>query len=324
MLLFPEPADAAERVIGAEGRRLYRPAYAESGCGGKGQGAEMRRRDVLWSGAALVATQARAAGRVLPAIQAYEIASGGHIGIYAEHTRSGRTLVWRPNDRFVMCSSFKASLAALVLQRVDRRQDSLDDRMTFGPGDMQDWHAPVARANLARGVMTVGEMCAAAVEYSDNTCASLLLERVGGPSAMTAFWRALGDAVSRLDDPEPLLNRTPVGGVRDTTTPRAMATTLKKLALGEVLSPRSRDVLNRWLIANTTGDNRLRAGLPRAWTTGDKTGNNGSDAAADLAVTWTPEAPIIIAAFTRGGSPTPAQIEDVFRAVGQLVAERFS
>ena len=283
----------------------------------------MRRRDVLWSAAALAAAPARAAEPVPPAIQAYETASGGHIGVYAEQTRSGRTFVWRPDDRFVMCSSFKASLAALVLQRVDRRQDGLDGRIAFGPGDLQDWHAPVARANLAKGVMTVGEMCAAAVEYSDNTCASLLLARVGGPPAMTAFWRALGDGVSRLDDPEPLLNRTPPGGVRNTTTPRAMANTLQRLTLGEVLSPRSRDVLNGWLVANTTGDNRLRAGLPKAWTTGDKTGNNGADAAADLAVTWAPGGPIIIAAFTRGGSPTPAQIEDVFRAVGQLVAARF-
>ena len=221
-----------------------------------------------------------------------------------------------------MCSSFKASLAALVLQRVDRKLDALDERVAFGPSDIQDWHAPVAKANLATGHMTVGAMCAAAVEHSDNTCATLLLKRVGGPEAVTTFWRSLGDRVSRLDDPEPILNFTPLGGVRNTTTPRAMAQTLRRLTLGDVLSPDSRDILNNWLIANTTGDNRLRAGLPSAWTTGDKTGNNGKDAAADLVVTWSPNAPIIVAAFTRGGSPTATQLEDVFRALGQLVAQQ--
>lgn len=284
----------------------------------------MWRRELLWSGAAFAATGAFAAEAVPEAIQTFEAESGGHIGLYAENTRDGRKLAWRPDDRFVMCSSFKASLAALTLQRVDHRQDTLTDQIAFGPSDLQDWYAPVAQANLARGSMTVGDMCAAAVEHSDNTCASLLLKRVGGPAAITAFWRSLGDRVSRLDDPEPILNRTPLGGVRDTTTPRAMATTFKKLTLGGVLSPPSRNILNGWLIANTTGDDRLRAGLPGAWVKGDKTGNNGGDAAIDLAVTWAPHAPIIIAAFTRGGSPTAAQFQKVFRAVGELAASQLA
>ena len=284
----------------------------------------MRRRELLWSGAALMATPARGAKAISPAIQAYERASGGHFGVYAENTRTGRRLAWRADERFVMCSSFKASLAALVLHRVDRREDALTDRVALGPQDMQDWYAPVAQANLARGYMSVGEMCAAAVEHSDNTCADLLMKRVGGPLAITGFWRAIGDRTSRLDDPEPILNRTPLGGVRDTTTPRAMATTMKTLTLGETLSPQSRNTLNSWLIANTTGDNRLRAGLPSTWKTGDKTGNNGKDAAADLVVTWSPSAPIIVAAFTRGGSPTPAQFDEVFRAAGQLAAAQLS
>ncbi|MHB8286859.1 MAG: serine hydrolase, partial [Caulobacteraceae bacterium] len=201
---------------------------------------------------------------------------------------------------------------------------NLADSIAFGPDDMQDWYAPVARAYLVKGSMTVGDMCAAAVEHSDNTCASLLLKRVGGPAAVTTFWRSLGDDVSRLDDPEPILNRTPPGGVRDTTTPRAMAATFAKLTLGGVLSPASRDTLNGWLIANTTGDDRLRAGLPGAWVKGDKTGNNGGDAAIDLAVAWAPHAPIVIAAFTRGGSPTAAQFREVFRAVGELAASKLA
>ena len=284
----------------------------------------MRRRDVLWSGAALAATQVRVAQAALPAIQAYETASGGRMGVYAENARTGRKLAWRPDDRFVMCSSFKASLAALILQRVDHRRDALADRIAFSPSDMQDWYAPVAQANLSKGSMTVGEMCAAAVEHSDNTCASLLLRRVGGPAAITMFWRSIGDHTSRLDDDEPVLNRTPAGGVRDTTTPRAMATTFKTLTLGDTLSKSSRNTLVGWLVANKTGDDRVRAGLPAAWVTGDKTGNNGRDAAADLVVTWSPGDPMIIAAFTRGGSPTEPQFRDAFRAVGQLAAARLA
>ncbi|MGC1304166.1 MAG: class A beta-lactamase [Caulobacteraceae bacterium] len=281
----------------------------------------MRRRDFLWGGPALLATQANGHEAPIAAVARYERASGGHIGFYAENLRTRRKLSWRAGERFVMCSTFKASLAALVLSRVDRHRDSLEEMIAYGPADMQGWYAPVAQANLGKGALSVREMCAAAVQYSDNTCASLLLSRVGGPASVTAFWRGIGDDVSRLDDPEPYLNRTPLGGVKDTTTPTAMANTFKRLVFGQVLSDPSRHTFTGWLLGGKTGDNRLRSGLPASWTTGDKTGNNGKDAAGDIAVTWTSSnAPIVIAAYTRGGSPTAEQFATAFQGVGRFVA----
>ncbi len=281
----------------------------------------MRRRELLLCGPALIASKASGQEAPVAAIAQYERSSGGHVGYHAMNVATGRTMVWRPDERFVMCSTFKASLAALILRRVDRRQDDLDARIAYGPSDIQDWWAPVAKANVQKGGLTVREMCEAAVEQSDNTCANLLLARVGGPSQITAFWRSLGDGTSRLDAPEPYLNRTPPGGVESTTTPRAMAGTLSTLALGNVLADGSRRTLTGWLVGCKTGGDRLRSGLPGAWTTGDKTGNNGADAAGDIAVTWTPSsAPIVIAAYTRGGAPTAEQFKAVFQGVGRLVA----
>ena len=54
-----------------------------------------------------------------------------------------------------------------------------------------------------------------------------------------------------------------------------------------------------------TGNNRLRAGLPESWRIGDKTGNNGEDAAGDIAVAWPRSGgPTLVCAYTQGGSPT--------------------
>ena len=198
------------------------------------------------------------------AVAAYESATGGHVGIYAENVVSGARLEWRADERFVMCSTFKASLAALVLNRVDLGDEHLDVPIAYTVADVKDSYAPVAKANVAKGNLSVGEMCQAAVQQSDNTCANLLLARVGGPSALTSFWRAGGDGVTRLDDPEPFLNRVPLGDDRDTTTPRAMAGNIKRFVLGDVLSPTSRLHLKTWLIGSITGFDRLRAGLPPA------------------------------------------------------------
>ena len=266
-----------------------------------------------------------AAAREDDAVATYEAATGGHVGFFAENVVSGADLGWRANERFVMCSTFKASLAALILQRVDRGTDHLDRSITFTAADTPDWVAPVAKANLARGWMSVGEMCQAAVQQSDNTCATLLLDRVGGPAALTAFWRTCGDMVSRLDDPELQLNRTPPGSDRDTTTPRAMAANFRRFVLGDVLSVPSRTQLKMWLVGSVTGFNRLRAGLPASWVVGDKTGNNGADAAGDVAVAW-PRlgAPILLCAYTRGGQPNDDQLRAVFAAIGRTAAKKLA
>ena len=230
---------------------------------------------------------------------------------------------WRENERFVMCSTFKASLAALVLTRIDRGQDQLERMIPFGPSDIPDWHAPVAKQNLAKGAMSVADMCEAVVEYSDNTCANLLLARVGGPTALTAFWRSTGDSVTRLDHNEPALNLSRPGDPHDTTTPVAMAGTLRRLVFGKVLLPDSRERLVGWMVDCKTGGNRLRGGLPKGWRIGDKTGNNGSDAAGDIAVVW-PKlgSPVLICAYTQGGSPTANQLETVFADIGRIVGEQ--
>ncbi len=255
----------------------------------------------------------------------YEAATGGHAGFYAENVVSGAKLEWRADKRFVMCSTFKASLAALILQRVDRGGDRLDRQIVFSAADIGDLYAPVAKANLTRGSMSVGEMCRAAVQQSDNTCANLLLSRVGGPVALTDFWRACGDTVSRLDDPEPLLNRTPPGSDRDTTTPRAMAENFKRFVFGDVLSAPSRTQLKAWLVGSVTGFNRLRAGLPADWVVGDKTGNNGADAAGDVAVAWPhPDFPLLISAYTRGGKPDDTQLRALFSGIGGIVARKLT
>lgn len=163
-------------------------------------------------------------------------------------------------------------------------------------------------------------MCKAAVELSDNTCANRLLAQVGGPAAMTAFWRAAGDPVTRLDHAEPLLNRSPPGDPHDTTTPRAMALDLRRFLLGDILSPASRARLTGWMLACKTGDRRLRAGLRQGWRVADKTGNNGNDAAADIAILWSaPNRAIAIAAYVQGGAPTPAQLDAVFQEIGRLI-----
>ena len=252
-----------------------------------------------------------------PSFAALEKQSGARIGVAALDTGSGKTLSWRGDQRFVMCSTFKMSLAAAILAMSDTGEVQLNRLVPYG-ADMPIGVSPITRKNLSRG-MTIVELCEAAVVYSDNGAANLLLAVLGGPQALTAYWRRIGDKVTRLDDIEMKLNIP--DGERNTTTPAAMLGNLKSLLLGDALSVASRARLLGWMHASTTGAGRLRAGLPAAWRWGDKTGTSAPDYALvnDIGIATPPgRRPILIAAYTGHGD------EKTLAAVGRIVAEAFA
>jgi beta-lactamase class A len=217
------------------------------------------------------------------------------LGLYALDTGSGRELAHRADERFAMCSVFKALAAAAVLHRTP--PEYLDRRVQFSEADLID-PSPIAQQHVADG-MTIRELCDAAVRYSDNAAGNLLLADVGGPAGITAFARSLGDEVTRLDRTEPELNTAVPGDERDTTTPRAIAGTFRTLVLGDHLDPADRNLFTEWLVGNRTGDERIRAGLPAGWRVGDKTGTGSYGTANDVAVVWPPDAaPIVLAVLT--------------------------
>ena len=247
----------------------------------------------------------------------------GRIGVAILDTANHRSIAYHSTDRFPMCSTFKFLVTAAVLNRVDKKEEQLDRMIRYGPADLLDW-APVTKEHVQQGNMTVDALCAAAIDYSDNTAANLLLQTIGGPHGFTEFVRSLGDPITRLDRNEPDLNTAIKGDKRDTTTPAAMLNDVKLLLLGETLSAASRQQLEAWMIKNTTGDKRLRAGLPSTWQVGDKTGTGDNGARGDIAIVRPPNrAPILIVVYTVE-SPAPSdKINDAFAAIGKLVGERF-
>ncbi|MDH4108189.1 MAG: class A beta-lactamase [Gammaproteobacteria bacterium] len=248
---------------------------------------------------------------------------GGTIGVYALDTGSGRELAWRADERFSMASTFKALLAAAALAEVDADRLGLDEPLELA-GVPLVTYSPVVEKYLESGSITIAELCEAAVTLSDNTAANLLLGRVGGPEGLTAFLRRHGDGVTRLDRWEPELNENAAGDERDTTTPRAFAKSLERMLFTDVLSETSRRRLADWLVANKTGDGRLRAGLPDGWRVGDKTGTGANAAVNDVGVAWPPgRAPILIAVYMSWSDAEVATLNAMHAEIAALVAEHF-
>jgi len=221
---------------------------------------------------------------------------GGRLGVSGFHTGSGARLQHRAHERFPLCSTFKLVLAAAVLERSATDASLLGRRISVGKGDLVS-HSPVAEKHLATG-MTVNEMCAATMQYSDNAAANLLLKVLGGPAAVTAFARRIGDTTFRLDRTEPELNTAIPGDPRDTTTPAAMSDTVQRLALGDALGAPQREQMREWLLGNTTSTERFLAGVPKGWRVGDKTGAGSYGSTNDVGVLWPPSgAPLVLSVY---------------------------
>ncbi|MCX5057237.1 class A beta-lactamase [Streptomyces sp. NBC_00452] len=232
---------------------------------------------------------------------------GARLGVFAHNVRTKRTVAYRADERFPICSVFKTLVAGAVLRDLDRHGEVLARRIHYRREDLVDG-APVTgtEEHLANG-MTVAELCDAAIRYSDNSAANFLLRLLGGPTAITRFARSLGDGVTRLDRWEPELNSAEPGRVTDTTSPRAIAGTYGRLVVGDALNRQDRDRLTHWLLNNTTGDHRIRAGVPASWTVGDKTGSGSYGTTNDAGVAWTPDgAPVVLAFLSTKPAPDAA------------------
>ncbi|MEU7767571.1 class A beta-lactamase [Nocardia sp. NPDC049190] len=224
---------------------------------------------------------------------------GARIGLYAVDTGTDKIVTNRADESFPLLSTFKTLAVAALLKAHPLDTGYFDKVVPIAAADLVD-NSPSTSAKLDQG-MTVAQLAEAAITLSDNTAGNLLLRELGGPEALTAFLRTLGDQSGRLDRWETDLNSAVPGDERDTSTPTALAADYRAVILGDVLGERERDQLTTWLKSNTTGGSRIRAGLPATWTTGDKTGTGSYGCANDIAVTWPAGggAPIVIAIQTR-------------------------
>lgn len=233
-------------------------------------------------------------GEVRAGFEELEREHDGRVGVFAVETGTGATVAYRADERFAFCSTFKALAAAAILTRP---MEYLDTRVSYGP-EVLVGNAPVTTQHVREG-MTVRELCDAAVRYSDGPAGNLLLRQLGGPTALTEWVRSLGDETFRMDRTEPDITEAAPGDLRDTTTPRAYAITLRKILLGDVLRPDAQHHLTDLMLRNTTGAERIRAGSPPRWLVAERTGSGDYGTANDIGVLWpASSSPIVVAVMS--------------------------
>ncbi|WP_210506855.1 class A beta-lactamase [Pantoea ananatis] len=256
-------------------------------------------------------------------IQQLEKNAGGRLGVAVTDTADGAVFTYRGDARFPLCSTSKVFAVAAILKKSESADGLMSEKIAIHKADLVNYN-PITEKHVG-ATMTVAELSAAALQYSDNTAMNALLIRLGGPQQVNAFARSIGDSTFRLDRKEPELNTAIPGDKRDTTSPDAMMQSLKKLVLGKALAPAQRQQLTDWMKGNTTGANSIRAGLPASWTVADKTGRGDYGTTNDIAVIWPPHhAPLVLVTYYTQPDKHAAARKDVLAGAAKIVASGYN
>ena len=253
-----------------------------------------------------------------------ETASGGKLGVASQMGTDGKMRSYRGDERFPMCSTFKTVAAAAILR--DKPQ-LLGQRIHYSRDDLLAW-SPITEKHIEDG-LTVAELCAAIVQYSDNTAANIILRLLGGPEALTAFSRTLGDTSFRLDRYEVELNAAMPGDPRDSSTPTAMCRTLSGLLCGNLLPKAAKEQLTAWMLGCATGVTRIPAATPQGWRAAHKTGGwrEGTlSTANDMGVLFpsttdasSMKAPLVMTIFLSGSQRTDSDNDKIIASAARLL-----
>lgn len=254
-----------------------------------------------------------------------EAASGGRLGVWAFDTKTHMKIAYRATERFPFCSTFKVMVVAAILKHSMSAPDFPQKRIFYTQQEVEAFEfTPISKDHVRDG-MTVKEIAAASMMYSDNAV-NLLIDFLGGPQKITAFARKLGDPMFRLDRMEPALNASIPNDPRDTSTPEAMGKDLQTLILGDVLGESQREQLITWLKNNTTGNARIRAGVPKDWVVGDKTGTSlAYGTTNDIAVIWPSYgSPIIMTVYFTNNKKDAVPQDALIASVARVISEEWS
>lgn len=268
--------------------------------------------------------QASAAPFEQASLSKLEASSGGRLGISAVDMNTNIRIQYRANERFPMGCTSKVIGVAAILKKSMSDPKMMQEKIFYKKEDLTEW-APITGKHVVDG-MTISELSAAAISYSDNTAMNLLVKKLGGIEALNNFARSLHDKDFNQTHGWPAEAKSTPFIKDDSTTPSAMEKSLQKIAFGNVLAPFQKDKLLMWLKNNTTGDKRIRAGVPKGWIVGDKTGSGFHYGTSnDIAIIWPPHcAPIIVTMYYSSNKKEAPKRDDILASATRILINDFA
>ena len=242
------------------------------------------------------------------------------VGVYALDTNNDQIIAYHANDRFPFQSTCKFMGVAALLAK-DTGARLLQKKVVMRPQDIVFWH-PVSGKYVNQKV-SLQTLAEGAISYSDNPAINTIIRELGGLQTINKFAHGIGNSSFKMENYEVNLNSRPDSDA-DTSTPQDMALSIKKILLGTVLNTQNRALLLNWMKSNTTGYNRIRAGIPIGWSVADKTGSGNYGIANDIGIAWSPACkPVILSMFTISDKPNAKPNDKVIAKITRAIFDEF-
>lgn len=261
---------------------------------------------------------------VINKLKELESKTPGRLGIFAINTENGQIIEYRANEVFPTGCTSKVMGVSAVLKKSMSDPSLISTKIKYSVNDLAQW-SPVTGKYVSEG-MTIKALCAASISFSDNTAMNLLLKHIGGVQGMNDFAKSIGDSSFRQDNDWPAEAYSGgVNNLKDSSTPKAMVESLRKLTLGDILGRPQRDLLTTWLIDTNTGSARIRSAIPNGWVVGNKTGTGGVFGSTnDLAIIWpSKHEPLLIGVYYTTNNEKETKREDVISDATKLIVAEF-
>lgn len=293
-------------------------------------------------------------------------AAQGNVGIGVLDLNTGESWFHNGNQPFPMQSVFKLPVGIVVLKLVDEGKVSLDQLVTISRQEFAPGWSPILKEIRGNsGQFTVQDLLERSVGISDNTAADALVRLVGGTEKVTAILHQMNIRDIRVDRLEQQLQPDCVGltnfrpeladeqkyaqavekipdsvkraaleryltDPRDTATPEGTINLLAKLPARQLLSENSTALLLKIMTDSPTGQQRLKAGLPKDWSIAHKTGSGPEvlgvgTATNDVGIISSPTGKQFAVAVFISGSKAPVEMrEQVMAKIASAVVQEFN
>src|SRR5919197_2840278 len=245
--------------------------------------------------------------------------ANGRVGVAVMLLESRESTELRGDERFPMHSVHKVPIAMAVLQRLDREELKLDQRVKVEPSDYtrKGMYSPVRDKYPAGTELTIAELLRYTICESDGSASDVLMKLIGGPASVMAFLEEIQVPDIQVVNYEKEIGRDWETQYRNWATPKGALALLVALQSKRGLSAESQASLLKLMTESIPGAKRLKGRLPAGTVLAHKTGTGGTQdgitsATNDIGIITLPNGThLAVAVFVSDSSADEATRESV-------------
>jgi len=197
----------------------------------------------------------------------------GDVGVAILNLENGDTISIHGNKHYPMLSVFKFHITLTVLNKVDKGEFSLQQKLFIKKSELLENTWSPFREKYPNGniEITLQEALEWTVRMSDNNLCDILIRLVGGVEAINSF---ISNPSFVIENNEAEMHQNWDAQFVNTITPKFSNQLLKDFFQKKLLSAESTQFLYKTMAETSVGQNRIKGKLPANTEVAHRTGSS--------------------------------------------------